>query len=203
MDIQLQELIEKIKKDGIESASAEAARVKDNAQDEAKRIVEAARKEAGTIIASGKADAERSEKAGNAALEQASRNLILSFKAEIQAIVDKIVAKDTAAQFNEDTLKALIPDVVRGLSSGKESVYVIVSESQRASLDAWAKGALSAEIAKGLEVKAAKNLSSGFRIAEKDGSAYYDFSAASVADALTSYLNPRLAEIVRTGAKGI
>lgn len=93
MDIQLDDLINKIKKDGVESASAEAAKVKADAEAEAKRIVEAARKEADSIVANAKADAERSEKAGNAALEQASRNLVLAFKGEIQNLLDVIVAK--------------------------------------------------------------------------------------------------------------
>ncbi|GHV84182.1 hypothetical protein AGMMS50212_15260 [Spirochaetia bacterium] len=43
MDIQLQELIEKIKKDGIESASEDAARIRSQAEAEAKRIVDDAK----------------------------------------------------------------------------------------------------------------------------------------------------------------
>ena len=57
MEIQLQELIDKIKKDGIESASKDAARLKQEAEGEAKRILEAARKEAADIVARGKQDA--------------------------------------------------------------------------------------------------------------------------------------------------
>ncbi|MDR2098292.1 MAG: V-type ATP synthase subunit E, partial [Spirochaetaceae bacterium] len=102
----------------------------------------------------------------------------------------------------EDALKTLIPEVVKGLSSGKETVDVILNENQLKSLESWAQGALSAEISRGLEVKAGKNLSAGFRIALKDGSAYYDFSAPAVAASLAAYLNPRLAEIVKNEAKG-
>ena len=50
MEVQLQELIDKIKKDGIESASGEAARIKSDAEAEAARIVSAARKEADDIV---------------------------------------------------------------------------------------------------------------------------------------------------------
>ncbi|MDR2143926.1 MAG: V-type ATP synthase subunit E, partial [Treponema sp.] len=74
MDIQLHELIEKIKQDGIKAASEEAILLKTQAEAEAKRIVEAAKKEAETILARAKADAERGEKAGIAAVGQASRN---------------------------------------------------------------------------------------------------------------------------------
>jgi V/A-type H+-transporting ATPase subunit E len=202
MDIQLQEFIEKIKKDGIEQASGEAARIKAEAEAEAKRIIDSAVKEAASAAEKAKQDAERFEKAATAAIGQASRNLILSFKGEIEALLNKIVVKNTQAAFSDDTLKALIPEVVKGLSSGKETVDVILNESQLKSLESWAKGALSAELAKGLELKAGKNLAAGFRVALKDGSAYYDFSAPAVAESLAAYLNPRLAEIVKNEAKG-
>jgi V/A-type H+-transporting ATPase subunit E len=79
---------------------------------------------------------------------------------------------------------------------------VILNENQLKSLENWARGALQAEIAKGLEIKAGKNLAAGFRVALKDGSAYYDFSAPAVAEALAAYLNPRIAEIVKGEVKG-
>ncbi|MDR2795242.1 MAG: V-type ATP synthase subunit E [Spirochaetaceae bacterium] len=202
MDIQLQEFIEKIKKDGIEQASGEAAHIKAEAEAEAKRIVDSAAKEAASAVEKAKQDAERFEKAAMAAIGQASRNLILSFKGEIETLLNKIIVKNTQAAFSDDTLKTLIPEVVKGLSSGKETVDVILNEGQLKSLESWARGALSAEMSNGLEIKAGKNLAAGFRIALKDGSAYYDFSAPAVAEALAAYLNPRLAEIVKNEAKG-
>jgi V/A-type H+-transporting ATPase subunit E len=201
MDIQLQEFIEKVKKDGIEQASEEAARIKADAEAEAKRIVDAANKEAADMAAKGRQDAERFQKAAEAAVGQAYRNLILSFKGEVETILDKIIVKNTQTALNDDALKLLIPEVVKGLSSGKDTVDVILNENQLKSLESWAKSALTAEISNGLEIRAGKNLAAGFRIALKDGSAYYDFSAQAVADALGAYLNPRLAETVKDAAK--
>jgi V/A-type H+-transporting ATPase subunit E len=202
MDIQLQEFIEKVKKDGIEQATEEAARIRKEADAEATRIIESARKEAASVTEKGRQDAERFEKAALATLEQAARNLILSFKDEIKAILDKIIVKDTQAALAGDTLKALIPEVVKGLSSGKDTVDVILNENQLKSLEDWAKKALTEEISRGLEIKAGKNLAAGFRISLKDGSAYYDFSGQAVGGALAAYLNPRLAEIIKDAAKG-
>ena len=91
MEIQVQELIDKINKDGIKTATDESNRIKAAAEAEARRIVDAAKKEADGIISHSKQEADRTEKAGTAALQQASRNLILVFKDEIQAIIDKII----------------------------------------------------------------------------------------------------------------
>ena len=53
----------------------------------------------------------------------------------------------------------------------------------------------------GVEVKAAPDVADGFRVAEKDGQAYYDFSAASVAENLAVFLNPVMAGIVGDALK--
>ena len=202
MEIQLQELIDKIKKDGIESATEEAAGIKKEAQDEASRIVAAAQKEATDIVNRGKADAERLEKAGKAALEQASRNLLLTFRMEIQALLDKIIAQAAASAYNENTLKTILPELLKawGAKGGVDSVNLLLSEGDLGKLKAWAPGALAAELKKGIELKSDRNLSAGFKVANKDGSAYYDFSADSVAELLSAYLNPQLAEILKAAA---
>ena len=204
MEVQLQELIDKIKKDGIETAAGEAARIKSEAEAEAARIINAAQKEAADIVSRGKADAERSEKAGIAALDQASRNLVLAFKGEIQALLDKLVVQATASAYKEDTLKAVLPELLKAWVSkgGSDSVNLLLSEENLTKLKSWAEGALVAELKKGTELKSDRNLGAGFRIASKDGSAYYDFSAESVAELLSAYLNPHLAEILKNSAKG-
>ena len=202
MDIQVQELITKIKKDGIESASQEAAQLKREAETEAKQIVEAAQKEAADIIARGKQEAERSERAGIAALEQASRNLLLAFKGEVQALLDKVVAQELNASYSNDVLKTVLPNLVTAWGTkGSDSLAVLLPEASLNQLQAFFNEKLASELKKGLELRSDRNLAGGFRIAYKDGSAYYDFSADSVAEMLCAYLNPHLAEILKTSAK--
>ena len=204
MDIQVQELIDKIKKDGIETASEEAARIKREAEAEARQIVETAKKEAEGIIARGKQDAERSEKAGIAALEQASRNLVLAFKGEIQSLLDKLIEAQVGASYGEDTLKAALPDLLKAWAAkGTDNLALILPESQLSRLQGFFSDKLTGELWKGVELKSSRKLSAGFRISNKDGSVYYDFSAESVAELLSAYLNPKLAEILKTSSKGI
>jgi V/A-type H+-transporting ATPase subunit E len=204
MDIQVQELIDKIKKDGIETASQEASRIKADAETEARRIVEAAKKEADEIIEQGKQDAERSEKAGIAALEQASRNLILAFKDEIQSLLNKLVNAQVASDYSDDVLKATLPDLLKSWAEkGGDSIAVIVPESELGKFQAFFNERLTTELWKGVELKSNRKLTSGFHISNKEGSIYYDFSAEAVAGLLSSYLNPKLAEILKNSSKGI
>jgi V/A-type H+-transporting ATPase subunit E len=203
MEIQLQELIEKIKKDGIESASKETARLKQEAEAEAQRIIEAAKKEAEDIVRRSKQDAERSEKAGVSALEQASRNLVLAFKAEIQGLLDKLTAEVVSSSYSADMVKGILPDLIKNWAvKDTDSLTVILSEEDLKKLDDAFKSMLSSTLKGGVDIKSEKSVGGGFRIAEKDGSAFYDFSAETVANMLSTYLNPRLAEILNNSVKG-
>jgi len=207
VDIQVQELIDKIRKDGIDSASQEAAGIKSDASAEAKRILDSARKEAADMVEAAKRDAERSEKAGIAALEQAARNLVLVFRDEVQALLDKIVAREVNSAYDGDVLKKALPELIsawgkKGAASGADSLDVLLGDATLGQLRSFFEDKLASELKSGLEMKPDSGVSSGFRIANRDGSAYYDFSGESVASMLCAYLNPRLAEIMSSAAKG-
>jgi len=203
MEIQLQELIDKIKKEGIESASGEAAKIKQEAEAEAGRIVAAAKKEAADIVSRGKIDAERFEKAGNAALEQASRNMVLAFKAQIQDLLDKLAVEAVSASYSVDIIKGILPDLIKNWASrSSDSLSVLLSEGDLKKLDEAFKAKLVSSLKGGVELKPEKSLESGFRIAEKDGSAFYDFSSDAVAGMFSAYLSPKLAETFKDAVKG-
>ena len=197
MDIQLNELIEKIKKDGIDAALADAAAIKADAEKEASKIIEAAKRDAEAITAQAKADAERSEKAGVAAIEQAYRDLTLAFKAGIQQVLDDLTAKTVASAYTADLVKEILPNLLKSWAKkGTDSITALLSEEDLKKLDGAYVSMLSSTLKEGVEIKAAKKIDKGFHIVEKDGSAFYDFSADSVAIMLTAYLNPKLAEII-------
>jgi V/A-type H+-transporting ATPase subunit E len=201
MEIQVQELMNKIKKDGIESASQEAARLKKEAEAEARQIVEKAQKEAAELIAKAKKDAELSEKAGKAALEQASRNLVLVFKDEIQVLLDKLVAEHLKDAYDGEVLKNALPEIIKSWAAKGDALAVLLPKPTLDKLEAFFAEKLASQLKNGLEIKSDNSLSGGFRIAQKDGSAYYDFSAEAVAEMLSAYLNPQLAEILKTSVK--
>ena len=203
MEIQLQELIDKIKKDGIESASREAVKVKRDAEAEAARIIAAAQKEAADIVSKGKTEAEGSEKAGKAALEQASRNLILAFRGQIQDLLVKLVAETVSSFYSVDVVKEILPDLIKNWAAkNTDSLSVLLSEGDLKKLDEAFRAKLVSTLKGGVELKPDKTIGSGFRIAEKDGSAFYDFSSEAVAAMLSAYLSPKLAETLKSAVKG-
>ena len=129
---------------------------------------------------------------------------LLNHLGEVQALLDRVVAEQMEESYNEDVLKAVLPDLLKAWATkGSDSLTVLLPEASLDRLQAYIKGKLVSEMKKGLELKPDRNLSSGFRISERDGSAYYDFSADSVAELVSMYLGPQLAEIIRASAKNI
>ena len=57
--------------------------------------------------------------------------------------------------------------------------------------------ALKDRISKGVTLKASDNVDGGFRIAARDGGAYYDYSAEAVVSMMSGYLNPKLTELLK------
>lgn len=202
MDVQLQELIDKIKKDGVASAETAAAAVIAEAEKKAAALIEEAQTKAADIIKSAKAETERLEKASIDAVSQAGRNLLISFKDGINAQLESFIKTETEKAYSAELLKTLIPETVKLLVSKPEaqSLSVLLSEKDLKALENDLYAALKQQIAGGIEVKADKNLSAGFRIGTENGAAYYDFSAEAVAEMFASYLNPRTAQILKNAA---
>ena len=203
MDVQLQELIDKIKKDGVASAEETAAGIIAEAEKKAAAIIDDAKQKAEGFEKEAKAKASSQQKAGEDALKQASRNLLISFRDGIGAQLRAIVEDETVKAYSKDLLTRLVPETVKAWSAKSDAgeLSVLLSRSDLDDLEGGLKGALKDEISKGLEIKSDKTLESGFRIGLKDGSAYYDYSAESVAELFSAYLNPRIAQIMKDAAK--
>lgn len=203
MEVQLQELVDKIRKDGVETAEAKAADIIKNAETRAAAIVKAAQTEADNIAKTGLSEADRSEKAAVSAIRQAGRNLLISFRDGITAELDTLVRTSTAAAYDSSVLKELVPAVVKTwiAKAGTDDLALLLSPADAAKLESGFKSALKAELDKGLEIRAASSISGGFRIGTKNGASYYDFSADAVADLFSAYLNPKVAEILKAAAK--
>ena len=204
MDFQLQELIDKIKKDGVSSAEAAAAQITADAEKKAASIVEEAQKKSDDMIKNARAEIARLEKASEDAVTQACRNMLITFRDSLIAELDSLIQSEAAKAYSSDLMKPLIPETVKAWSKNADAseLSVILSEKDLKSLENELKAALKAEIAKGLEIKPDSALSAGFRIGVNNGAAFYDYSAESVADLFSAYLNPRVAAIMKESAKG-
>ena len=197
MDVQLQELIDKIKKDGVASAEKTAATIIAEAEKKAVSIVSDAENKAEQIIKTAKAETDRLEKASVDAIKQAGRNLLIAFTDGINAELSALINAETEKAFSADLLKTLIPETVKNWANKTEAEELSLLLS-KTDLESGLISALKDKVSKGITIKADDSVTAGFRIGTKDGSAFYDFSSEAVAELFSAYLNPRTAEILKS-----
>lgn len=199
MEIQLQELIEKIKSDGVAAAEKEAAARLETAHAEAEQIIADAKAEAEKIKKQVQEENNRFVKASEDAIRQAARNLLISFRETVTKELSSIINEKIAENYSKDILASLIPTVVEAWAkkTDADDISVLLNEDDLGAIEDSLMAALKERMLDGVILKADEHVNSGFRIAVQNGAAYYDYSAEAVADMFAAYLNPRVAALLK------
>ena len=199
MEIQLQDIIEQIKKDGVESAEAEAQTIIETAKAEAAKIISDAQAQADKMVQNAKSENERMVKSSEDAIAQAGRNLLISFRESVARELKAIVGANVTAVYSSDNVAKLIVKAVEGWTGKPEAeeLAVILNSEDLKSLEDGLLAELNAKMLKGVTLRASDNFDGGFRIAVKDTGAYYDYSAEAVVDMLSNYLSPKVTALMK------
>jgi len=197
MEVNLESLIAKIKKDGIEEARRSAQEILDKARSQAKEILAAAEKEAAGIIAKAEKDSQRLTSNTKAALRQASRDLILSLRQEVRKLLEAVFEAKIAEQLDANFLRELIIRFVSTWPESKDvSFEVLLNKDDAKKLQSILASSLKETVAKTVEIKVSKTVNHGFRIGPKGENLYYDFSDEAILEALKVFLNPAAAQLL-------
>jgi V/A-type H+-transporting ATPase subunit E len=199
MEVQLQELIEQIKKEGVAAAEAEAKTIVDAAKAESEKIVADAQAQAEKILADAKAENERMTKSSEDAIRQAGRNLLISFRESVARELNAIVGENVTAVYSSDAFAQLIINAVECWANkpDAEDISVILNNENLKKLEETLLAALKEKMLMGITLKANDNFDGGFRIAVNNGSVYYDYSDEAVVDMLSNYLSPKVTELLK------
>ncbi len=199
MEIQLQELIEQIKKEGVVAAETQAAEILDNAKKEAERIVSSAKEEAERTMLAVKAENDRVVKAGEDALRQAGRNLLLSFRESIVKELNAVIGENVAKVFSADSLADIVKQGIVEWTKNPDAVdfSVLLNEKDLEKAEQEVLAGLKGKITSGIILKPSENFDGGFRIAVNGGQAYYDYSTEAVIEMLSAYLSPKVVALLK------
>ena len=199
MEIQLQEMIEQIKKNGVEAAEAEAKAIVAAAKAEAEKLIADAQAQAEQILASAKSETEKMARSGEDSIRQAGRNLLISFRESITKELNAIINENVAAVYSSDALAQLVIRVVESWTAkpDAEDLAVILNSEDLAKLESTLQAALKEKLNNNITLKANDNFDGGFRIAVANGSAYYDYSADAVVEMFSNYLSPKVTELLK------
>ncbi len=199
MEIQLQELIEQIKKDGVDAAETQAEAILESAKAEAEKIIADAQAQADKIIADAKSENARTVKSSEDAIRQAGRNLLISFRESVARELNAIVSDNVNAVYSSDAFEKLIISAVESWTDKPEAddISVILNSGDLAKLEEALLAQLKEKMLGGITLRANDNFDGGFRIAVNNGAVYYDYSAEAVTDMLSDYLSPRVTALLK------
>ncbi|MCR5467730.1 MAG: hypothetical protein K6F37_02110 [Lachnospiraceae bacterium] len=180
MELQIQDLVTSIRKEGIDAANSEAESIIAEAKKKAEAIVGDARAEAKSAKEAAEKEINILKESAQVGAEQAKRDAMLAFKTEVQAEFEKLLASNVKKSLSDDALGKLIRSAVNGEDVSKYAAEVSeVSDTLKAEL--------ADEINKGLEIRPTKSVQAGFRLAAKDGSGYFDCSDEEIMQMLMPY----------------
>ena len=198
MPQQIQELIDKIKAEGVQEAQTRAAAIEAEAQQKAATIIKEAKATAEKIVADAQHEAQKAKEAGTMALQQAGRTTLLSVRKDIESILKKIIVHSVKDGLTAEVMgKVLEACVAQALSKGNTDIQVVVSPELLTQLKEGFVAKLQHQLKVGITLKSSNDVGKGMAVSFDNGKSQFDFSDAALADYLGAYLNTELAMIIK------
>ena len=195
-EVNLENLIEKIKNEGVAQAEKESDQITEKAKSQAKEIIAQARKEAQVMVDDAKIAADRFKKNCETDLKQASRDAVLTLKQKIVTILDNSFKAGIGQVMTTDLLKELVVKMVDNWSDQKGvNLEVIVNEVDESKLKELISTSFKDSAKANIEIKVG-DIDKGLRIGVKDKDVFYDFTDETILDILKQFLNPSLCAVI-------
>lgn len=194
----LQELTDRVYKEGIEKAQQEAGKIKDAAQQEADAILKSAQQKAETIISEAQKKADELRRNTESEVKLAQTQVLGTIKASIENLICTNVAEPALKEVfgDKDFVVEIVKKAVEGfVQKGSGDIKVVLSDKDLASLDSRIANSFKAEMSKGLVFEAGA-VKSGFRIGPKDGSYFISFTEQDFAGFFKSYMRSKTSELL-------
>ena len=187
----LQSLLEKINRDGVEKADAEAKRIIAEAEAKAAKIV----KDAEANAAKAKADADRESAAyaerARETLGQAARDVVIGIKDATTALLENLLAKNVdKALADEKTSAQIVIEAIKDLTGPGE---ITCGAKLAAALKSQVSGL------KSFTLTTDDALGTGFTVKLDGGRVEHDFTAETISTELAKRLRPDLAKLLTQG----
>ena len=188
---ELQQLLEKIQRDGVDKANAEAKAIVDKANADAKAIVEKAQADAKAIVDKAQAEADAFAERAKTTVGKAARDTVIEVKNGVEKLFADLLAKDVRSALSASAVN-LAGEAIKALATGSADVQVAANAQLADALRAQ----LAADAAGGVKVVTDESVGAGFSVRLDGGRVEHDFSEKAIAAALAKRLRPDLAKIV-------
>lgn len=195
MENKIQELTDKIYREGVEKGNVEAQILIANAQNEAKKIVEDAHKEAEKILEASHKSADELTENTKSELRLFAAQAVNALRTEIATLItDKIVRTDVKAFVaNEDYLNAFIVALASRWSIDES---IIISTSDAENLKKYFLVHAKSLLDKGVKIEQVNGNKTLFTVSPSNGSYKVNFGEEEFMNYFKEFLRPQLVEML-------
>ena len=199
---ELQALLDRIDRDGIQRGEAEKEKIIAEAKIQAAAIVDEAQKKAAKMVADAKAETEMMRQKSEEAMRQSGRQILLEVRNELQSRVQGAVASLLKAELHPNAVAEIIATLCTNYlakQGNEENLAVLVPECQLDALASAVKAKLAENLRERVSLAPSKALANGFKLSFSGSDVLYDFSDEALTEAIAAHLSPSLGAILMKG----
>ena len=195
MENKIQELTDKIYREGVEKGNTEAQKLIAKAQEEAKKIIEDANKEAESIVATARKSAGELAENTKSELKLFAGQAVNALKSEIATMVtNEIVDADVKAfAANKDFLNAFI---VALASKWSVNEPIVISTADAEGLKKYFAAQAKSLLDKGVKIEQVNGIKTLFTVSPANGSYKVNFGEEEFMNYFKEFLRPQLVEML-------
>ena len=195
MENKIQELTEKLLRDGVEKGNAEAEKIIAAANEKAAQIVADAKAQAEEIEANAKKNVQGMEENMKSEIKMYAAQALNALKSEVTDVVGDKVVKEAAADVagNKDFMNEFMLKLAEKWGAQED---IVISTEDAASLKALFAKKAKALLDKGVKIEQVNGLKTLFSISPADGSYKVNFGEEEFSNYLKDFLRPQLVELL-------
>ena len=195
MENKIQELTDKIYREGVAKGNEEAQRLVSNAREEAAKILEDARKEAEAIVTAARNTATETAENTQAEIKLFAGQAVNALKTEVASLLTNQVVTDAVKGFvaDKDYLNKFIVSLATQWVANEE---IVISTSDAEGLKKYFAANAKSLLDKGVKVEQVNGNKTLFSISPADGSYKVNFGEEEFENYFKDFLRPQLVEML-------
>ena len=199
MDNKLQELTDRLYKEGLSKGKEEGEAILAEASRKAEEIIAAAKKEADAVLRDARKEAEDFRTKVEGDVKMAATQSIQAVRNDIENLMvgkltDSAVNASLAdVEFIKEAIKAV---AMNFNAQGAVDLEAVLPEALKGELEPFIKGELAGALKGGISASFSKKVSGGFNIGPKDGSYFISFTDETFRSLISEYLRPATRKIL-------
>ena len=178
---ELQALLDRITDQELKKVDAERELILAQAKTDAAEIIKSAKAEAEATVATARQEAALFTQKGEEALRQASRDVLLALRSELEKRVTGTVEAMMRETLAGENLAAVIANLVTQYVAG-----------ELATLEKAVKTRLVEDLRQRCDLAPSAGVAGGFKLVFKNTGVMYDFTDQALAEAVATYLSPQV-----------